>query len=912
MITRAHSVRHFPRCAQLWSAAGCRARGRLLSLSLAGLLVPVAAPLAQRAATPAARTVFVDTAGTIRWRDDNTEVALFGANYTLPSSSDYRAAGYLNLDRKKLIDDDMAQFARMGWTALRISFWGDWENSDHAGNLIVNDHLDLVDYLIARARERGIYTLLSPITTYESTWPDAQQDTTPPGFAHFYKKSELGTNPAAIAAQVNYIQQLLRHVNPYTSVALKDEPSILFIEMINEPAHHSADVAGSVAYINALADAVRSTGSKAILFHNASQDFAITDAISKSSVEGVTFGWYPTGLNSGHELQGSYLRSVDGYPPMHDARIAKKPRIVYEFDSPDLRTGYMYPAMVRAMREVGAQFASMFAYDMLATASRNLGWQTHYLNLAYTPRKAMSAVIAAEAMRRLPRDSSFGVYPRNMAFGDFRVSDVENSSVLAADDAYLNAGATRTPAPHPERLTRVAGYESSPVVSYEGEGTYFLDRIRAGVWRLEVYPDAVPVRDPFELQRADKIVTRAIARAWPMRVALPDLGETFSVQQLTSGAAVPRRGGAVRANAPQGQGSAGNVRHAAAGSFTVTPGVYVLSRGGAVARSALPARVGALRIDEYHAPPGDTLPLAVVASVASEFPAGGTVSVSTRVVDLARPDSVVLGIRRADQRWFRRIAMRSSSGYDYAASLPADSIGVGPFDYAITVVRRGVATTFPGGSPGRPWDWNFGGSESWHAAVVPVGTPVRLFTARNDVAKLAFSRIGDGYREGVFRVLTSPANGEPVFHLELPRAGGRGLADYTASVVVRDRIVAREAVRQATRLRIRVRGLDGGDGDTLHLTLVERDGTSRSLALRADSVWSELSVPLAAFVPAKSVLLPQGYPGEWSYWVSGPAGRGGAGDAIRLSDVERLQFSLRPGGATRPRVEVEWVELRFD
>ena len=59
----------------------------------------------------------------------------------------------------------------------------------------------------------------------------------------------------------------------------------------------------------------------------------------------------------------------------------------------------------------------MFAYDMLQTASRNLGWQTHYLNLVYTPRKAMSAIIAAEAMRRLPRMQPFGAYPLNTRFG---------------------------------------------------------------------------------------------------------------------------------------------------------------------------------------------------------------------------------------------------------------------------------------------------------------------------------------------------------------------------------------------------------------------------------------------------------------------------------------------------------------
>ncbi|NUQ21019.1 MAG: hypothetical protein HOQ09_08670, partial [Gemmatimonadaceae bacterium] len=734
-----------------------------------------ASPLsAQPGPAPRARTVYVDAAGAIRWRDTNAEVALFGANYTLPSASDYRAPGYLGLDRHRLVDEDMAQFARMGWDALRVSFWGDWENSDHAGNLIANDHLDLADYVIARARERGIWILLSPITTYQSTWPDALGDTTPPGFANFYRKSELGTNRAAIAAQTNYIRQILHHVNPYTGVAWEDEPSILFIEPINEPAHHSADVAGSVAYIDSLVAAVRSTRSKAVTFHNVSQDFAIAESIRRSVVQGVTFGWYPTGLNSGHELRGSWLRTVDDYPPMRDPRIATLPRIVYEFDAPDTRTGYMYPAMARTMRAVGAQFAAMFAYDMLGTASRNLGWQTHYLNLVYTPRKAMSAVIAAEAMRRLPRGKSYGGYPANTRFGDFRVSDVENSSVLAAEDAYLNAGATTVPAPRPERLTRVAGYQSSPLVRYDGEGTYFLDRVRAGVWRLEVYPDAVPVRDPFELMAPEKIVTRAIARAHEMRIALPDLGATFAARRIAPGQA--REAG-----------------RATDGAITVWPGVYILSRDGAAASAALPATIGRLRMDAYHAPPRDTVPLTVIPSAPSEFVSGGSIEIAARVVDTIAADSVVLSIRRGDQNWFRRFPMRRASDYDYRASIAADSIGIGPFEYAITVVRGDSATTFPERVRERPGAWNFYGHLFWRAAMVSPTTALRLFTAREDVRSLAFSRIGDGYREGVYRVVTSAADGEPVLQLGLPRVGGQSPADYTTSLVVADRIAARGA-----------------------------------------------------------------------------------------------------------------------
>ena len=855
------------------------------------LLLPARAAAQQQA--PAMRSAYVDAAGVIRWKDSKKEVALFGANYTLPSASDYRAAGYLTSDRKTLIDNDMAQFARMGWDALRISFWGDWENSDHAGNLIANDHLDLMDYLISRARERGIYILLSPITTYQSTWPDVTQDTTPPGFANFYKKSELGTNRAAIAAQVNYIQQILRHVNPYTGVALEDEPSIIFVEMINEPTHHSADVAGSIAYINTLVDAVRSTRSKAITFHNLSQDFAMAEPIAKSKVQGITFGWYPTGLNSGHELRGNYLRTADAYEPMRDARVAKLPRIVYEFDSPDLRTGYMYPAMVRTMRSVGAQFASMFAYDMQATASRNLGWQTHYLSLAYTPRKAMSAVIAAEAMRRLPRGQSYGSYPRNTTFGDFHVSYEENSAVLAAADAYLNAGATRIAAPRPGKLTRVAGYQSSPVVSYGGEGIYFLDRLRSGVWRLEVYPDAVPVRDPFELQRADKIVTRSIARPWPMRIMLPDLGDAFTIERIA------------------GVGSADTVRHVAGGSFVVTPGVYLLGRNGAVDRGSLPAAFGTLAMDEYHAPPRDTMPLTVAVDAPKEFVAGGRIALSARVADTIAPDSVVLSIRRRDQRYFRHYAMHVSGAYEYAASIAADSIGVGPFEYAITVVgSSGVVTTFPDGGQQRPGDWNFVAHQLWQGAVVDPSTPLTLFRAGEDVERLAFSRIGDGWREGIFRVLQSASDGEPIFHFELPRFNGRGPDDYTASLVVGDRIAARgPSVRQAGAVRIRLRG--GAVGDVVYLTLVEHDGSSWSAEVPADTSWSERTIPLANFRAARSAMLPEGFPGEWNYWVSAPPGRGGAGDAVRAGEIERVQLSLRASESRVPRIDVEWVMLAF-
>lgn len=856
------------------------------------IILCVGTAASARALPAQMRSVYLDREGVIRWQDNRQEVALFGANYTLPSASDYRAAGYLNADRKKLIEEDMAHFARMGWDALRLSFWGDWENSDRAGNLIENEHLDLQDYLIAQARARGIYILFSPITTYNANWPDALQDTTDPGFSKHYDRGKLGTDSAAWAAQVNYIRQILEHVNPYTKTALKDEPAILFIEPINEPWHHPEDLKLSVNYINALVDAVRSTGCTKLVFHNVSQDFRIADAIRKSKMQGITFGWYPTGLNSGREIEGNYLRTVDHFDPMLAPELKALPRIVYEFDSPDLRTGYMYPAMARTFRAVGAQFAAMFAYDMLRTSSRNLGWQTHYLNLVYTPRKAISSVIAAEAMRRLPRMRSYGAYPANTRFGDFRVSYEENLGELVAADAFMHAGTTASRPPEPARLQRIAAYGSSPVVRYDGEGVYFLDKVRPGVWRLELYPDAVPVRDPFEMPNAEKIVTHAIYRAWPMRIDLPDLGPSFSVQRI---AGVPDVG----------------VTRADAGQFTVTPGVYVLSAKGSVPRTELPEKMGFLRFDEFHAPAPDSLPLHVEVTAAPEYVLGDTVVIAARVVDVTRPDSVVLYARPIGRNWFSRYWMEPAGAYDYRARIHADTLGVGPQEYVISVSQNGSVTTFPERIHRRPWDWDFSTRAVWKTTIVRPSTLLQLFHPADDVRRLAFTRIGDAGRTGLFRIVTSDVSGAPAFHFELPVSGDWSPDDYTASLTIKDRITGRSAsISSARALKLRLRGT--GERQTLHVTLVERDGTSWSAPITLDSTWTERSLPLAEFRVARGVMLPQGFPGQWLYWLPPASGRGGDGDRMRIENVERLQLSLRKEAGVRGAgVEVESVAFTF-
>ncbi len=838
--------------------------------------------IAQQKPTGAVRTAYADKKGVIRWTDDDKELALFGANYCLPSACDYRAGGYVTNDRKKMVDQDMAHFARMGFDALRSSFWGDFENTDRAGNLVNNDHLDLLDYVISKAKERGIYILLSPIVTYSSQWPDAMGDTmsTKGSLSMTFKKSELGTNPKAIAAECNYITQLLNHINPYTGLAIKDDPAVVFVEMINEPWHHADDLEGSIKYINALVDAVRNTGCKKVVFHNVSQDFNIAKAMEKSKIQGATFAWYPTGLNSGHTLKGNYLPVVDEYSSeMLRPELSKLARIVYEFDSPDYLTGYMYPAMARSFRRMGAQWASMFSYDMLATAPYNLGWQTHYLNMVYTPTKAISAIIAGEVMRNIPMYKDYGKYPSNTSFGPFRISYQDNLGEMNAPEKFYYTNTTTSTPVAIDHLDKIVGYGSSPVVNYEGKGIYFLDKISKNTWRLEVYPDAVQVDDPFKMPSPGKVVTRTIHHIWPMQVKLPGLGNSFDVIPLNENNTYFTK--------------------ATDSKIDIQPGVYILTADKGFDKAALPSSIGYVKMNEFVCLNDQQLPLQLVAGSQLEFVAGKPLIITADVYNAKAPQSVTLFLKTANARRFWPIQMDRTKGYTYQATVPwnAKTLSAGALEYCIVVKDNNDITNYPSGIHISPSDWDYYGSETWKGRILPANGPVKLLQPEKDADKMAFTRIGDDVRFGIFKMIPASDSGDDAFHLELPLSYDRDLTDYTVSVSIIDQLTDCSAILDSARsLILNARGIS--QKQDAYITLVENDGTSWSTKIPVKASWEKVVIPLNDLQVSKGAMLPLGYPGRWAYWFTPAAGRGQSGDHVHIKNVEWVQISMRQSSAT--------------
>lgn len=524
--------------------------------------------------------IYIDAKGIIRLQQNNQEASFFGVNYTLPFAYGYRSHKALKINIEQAIDQDVYHLARLGINAFRVHVW-DTEISDSVGNLKHNEHLRLFDYLVSKLEERQIRIIITPIAYWGNGYPD--QDEKTGSFSEKYGKEGAVVKEDAFKAQERYLSQFFRHVNPFTGKTYGQDKFVIATEINNEP-HHSGPKSLTTSYVNRMKAAIKGTGWTKPVFYNISESPAYADAVAKSDADGFSFQWYPTGLVSGHELKGNLLPNVDRYVIPFDTipEFKHKPRMIYEFDAADVLKSYLYPAMARSFKTAGFQWATQFAYDPMGTAYANTEYQTHYLNLAYTPGKAISLLIAGKVFRQVPLYKSYGSFPADTAFGPFTVSYKRQLSEMNAPAEFYYSNHTRAVPVKISSLAHIAGVGSSTVVSYTGKGAYFIDRLADGNWRLEVMPDAVSVHDPFAKNCLDSPVTQIVSRLNEMKISLPDLGTDFTVSPLNDH-------NLYKTTADQG-------------IFSIRPGAYLVLRKGVVNATSSTSRMGMIGIHEFVDP----------------------------------------------------------------------------------------------------------------------------------------------------------------------------------------------------------------------------------------------------------------------------------------------------------------------
>jgi hypothetical protein len=828
--------------------------------------------------------VYVDQQGVLRWKQKDQEAAFFGVNYTVPFAYGYRSHQALGIDHEKAIDQDVYHLARLGCDAFRVHVW-DTEITDSVGNLLENEHLRLFDYLIARLKERNIKIFLTPIAFWGPGYPEKDYPT--PGFSSLYNKQRALVEEKAIKAQENYVTQLLRHVNPYTRLTYGNDDDIIAAEVNNEP-HHSGLKDKTTAYVNRMVRAFRNTGWTKPIFYNISESPRYADAVAKANIDGVSFQWYPTGLVANRTLQGNYLPHVDRYHIPFDTipQFAGKARMVYEFDAGDVLASYMYPAIARSFRAAGFQWATQFAYDPLATAYANTEYQTHYLNLAYTPAKAISLLIASKAFHKLPRLKTYGTYPADSVFDVFRVSYRESLSEMNAPEEFYHSNSTRTRPSNVRRLQHIAGVGSSPVVQYQGRGAYFLDKLENGVWRLEVMPDAIPIRDPFAKASPDKEVSRIEWQTHPMQINLPELRGNFRVRGLNEGNTY-----AVEATG---------------GGFSIQPGAYLLVRKGKEKnRWSATSRSGVIGLGEFVAPKPLHLDPFVVHEPYAEFSAGKPFVLSAQIVGIDATAKVSLQLNSLSGH-YQTIPMEQVAAYTYHAEVPADLAVPGLLQYRIIIQKANDEyVTFPGNHKGNPYAWDYYHNEMWQTFVASGRGKLQIFNATHDRNFPIYPNL---WRSDERQFLTAEQSGQLIFRIAVKELTGEHVMGWQHFFA--DKLKGRQSeLTSFTKLVVRGRTANA-EPVKVKVALLGKDASSYASYVLFTNILQNIEIPLNSLRQDSLLLLPRPYPGFQPFWF-----KAGNRTGFDLTQAEKLEIlvgpALSPADSDKPyslEVESVWLE----
>ncbi|WP_282018414.1 hypothetical protein [Salegentibacter mishustinae] len=811
--------------------------------------------------------VYVDEDGLMRWGHNDEEVKGFGVNYSVPFAHAYRSGQKLNVDLKAAIDKDVYHFSRLGFDLYRIHVW-DTEICDEEGNLIENEHLELFDYLLKKLKERDINFVITPIAYWGNGWPEPDEDT--PGFSNKYGKAGSLTEPGAIKAQENYLAQFLNHVNPHTGVAYKNEPNLIAFEISNEP-HHKGEPAEVQEFIGKMVASMRSTGTNKPIFYNVSHSIHLAESYFDAGIDGGTFQWYPTGLGFQKELEGNLLPNVNDYHIPFNNVIEENnaAKLVYEFDAADVMKSYIYPAMARSFREAGIQIGTHFAYDPTYLAFGNTEYNTHYMNLAYTPQKALALMIAGEIFHQVPVNSDFGVYPKNLEFQDFKIDYEKDLAVLNSEEKFIYTNTNEIQPKSLKNLRQVAGFANSEVIKYEGKGAYFLDKLVDEVWRLEVMPDAILIDNPFGSNSLEKTVTVIKWNEWEMSLDLPGLNENFSLAALNKD----------NEFTPKVKGK----------SFKIRPGTYLLKKEGAEfdKNSDLNLR---FELEEFTAPESTVAQTYILHEPIKELTENSSAEITAEIVSDKEIEKVEAWLQNGNT--YKAIELKNKSAYNYSAEIPESVLKNGFLEYRIIVTTNKGKETFPGKVSGSPEDWDFYSEKVFTTQIVKETKPLYIFNAAEDEDYI-IGEWNPGNKlvptdipgEAEYRVKV-----EKLFEKDVENPEAEPVYDYSFRYNFNRKIAGRKAeLKSKDSLVIKARALTEST-DKLQIALVMKNGAAFGTTLDIDQETKTYKIDLYTLKPVKTVSLPRPYPSFLPYYFEHSYNGN-----FKLENVEALQFSIGPG-----------------
>ena len=140
---------------------------------------------------------------------------------------------------KTSTDNALVEIEKMNMDLIRVHLTPT-DFTDNQGNLVETIYLDMLDYMVAQAAKKNIYsyiTFLNPGMSYDIDVEDPKTNIpsyVENSFLDGIDRKEIIVNKDVVFKSKNFIKQLLNRVNPYLNKQYKDTKQIALWEIVNE------------------------------------------------------------------------------------------------------------------------------------------------------------------------------------------------------------------------------------------------------------------------------------------------------------------------------------------------------------------------------------------------------------------------------------------------------------------------------------------------------------------------------------------------------------------------------------------------------------------------------------------------------------------------------------------------------
>jgi hypothetical protein len=437
------------------------------------------------------------------------------------------------------------------------------------------------------------------------------------------------------------------------------------------------------------------------------------------------------------------------------------------------------------------------------------------------------------------------------------LSDYEKDlSLLNTSDKFYYSNTNSVQPVDIKSLKHVAGYGSSVLIEYGGRGSYFLNKLKEGLWQLEVFPDAVWIKDPFGRNNLKDPVAKLIWKKHGMKILLPDLVNNFNLFKSNG------------------------KKISLAKNFIVQlePGNYLISNNDTISDRYSPEtdfeKIKAFGefIDDFQSIEikniiPNNLPLFPPESgsgqALSERGDKGELKIKAEVY--SEDDDVEVFIYYKKPGWwgYRTYKMPKTDDFTYEFSLSGELSVNGIINYFISVEKGNDVLTFPGKLNVLPEHWTFSqDNPSFELSILPPSDKILIYDPVRDKKNLVLPNLWRYFEYNADYTFDEQSAGELELNLNVTKVKEKfpelAFQIYTGEYLSNIRLNENSSIE----LEIK----KSGYMDSINVRCIFNDGTGFDRNVAIKNEYEKILIPLSEPEQMKYALLPRPYPVFLPYW----------------------------------------------